>query len=96
MKKAKKNIEIIEDELLPEYNIDYTQVKRNPYFKNNRVFIEVDEEVANVFQNSENINIKVPDAIIAATAIENNFTLISRNVNDFNRIVGLKNMNPFE
>ena len=62
MKKAKKNIEIIEDELLPEYNIDYTQVKRNPYFKNNRVFIEVDEEVANVFQNSENIN-KVLKAI---------------------------------
>ncbi len=33
--------------------------------------------------------IKVPDAIIAATAIVNNFALISHNLSDFNSIAGL-------
>lgn len=39
--------------------------------------------------------IKLPDAIIAATAIAHNFTLISRNDDDFRRIPGLKYLNPF-
>lgn len=33
---------------------------------------------------------RLPDAIIAATAIANDFVLISRNVNDFKNIPGLK------
>ena len=40
--------------------------------------------------------IKLPDAIIAATAIENNLTLISRNLKDFDKIVELKIINPYE
>jgi len=40
--------------------------------------------------------IKLPDAIIAATAMVNNFTLLSRNAKDFNKIIGLKFTNPFE
>ena len=39
--------------------------------------------------------LKLPDAIIAATALENNLTLISRNIKDFKRIKGLKLVNPF-
>lgn len=35
-------------------------------------------------------NIKLPDAIIAATAIVYDMTLISRNVSDFNKIEALK------
>lgn len=62
MKKTEKNIDIEEDDLLPEYQIDYSEVKRNPYFKKNRIFIEVDEDVAATFQNSDNIN-KVLKAI---------------------------------
>jgi predicted nucleic acid-binding protein len=34
--------------------------------------------------------IKVPDAIIAATAMVNNFTLLSHNLSDFNSIEGLR------
>lgn len=40
--------------------------------------------------------IKLPDAIIAATAIVNNFTLITRNTSDFKKIADLDFLNPWE
>ena len=40
--------------------------------------------------------IKLPDAIIAATAVEHNLTLVSRNVKDFQNIAGLQLLNPRE
>jgi predicted nucleic acid-binding protein len=39
---------------------------------------------------------KLPDCIIAATAIVNDLTLISRNEVDFSMIPGLAFVNPFE
>jgi predicted nucleic acid-binding protein len=42
----------------------------------------------------KNRKIKTPDAIIAATAIANNFTLITDNERDFENIPKLKIMNP--
>ena len=63
MKKIEENIEIIEDDLLPEYEIDYSKVKRNPYFRKNRTFVEIDEDVAIAFQTPDNIN-KVLKAIV--------------------------------
>lgn len=39
--------------------------------------------------------IKLPDAIIAATAIENKLTLITRNVSDFKSIDHLEIKNPY-
>lgn len=38
--------------------------------------------------------IKLPDAIIAATAIVNNWPLVTANVKDFEKIQGLKLVNP--
>ena len=40
--------------------------------------------------------IKLPDAIIAATALVNNLTLLIRNVADFSNIENLKVVNPHE
>lgn len=40
--------------------------------------------------------IKLPDAIIAATALIHNLTLVTRNVKDFDRINGLKAINPWQ
>lgn len=40
--------------------------------------------------------IKLPDAIIAATALVNNLTLVTRNVSDFKNIEGLQIINPYE
>ena len=39
--------------------------------------------------------IKLPDAIIAATSIANNLTLISHNLKDFERIKELKVIDPY-
>ncbi|MDQ6763986.1 MAG: type II toxin-antitoxin system VapC family toxin [Bacteroidota bacterium] len=40
--------------------------------------------------------IKLPDAIIAATALVYDLTLLSRNTVDFKDIAGLKIYNPWE
>ena len=40
--------------------------------------------------------IKLPDAVIAATALVNNLTLVSRNIKDFQNIDKLKTVNPFD
>ena len=40
--------------------------------------------------------IKLPDAIIAATALVYDLTLLSRNTTDFSSINGLKIVNPWE
>ena len=40
------------------------------------------------------VRIKVPDAIIAATALEKDCSLVTRNVEDFKGIVGLNVIDP--
>lgn len=42
------------------------------------------------------LNIKLADAIIAATAILNNLKLLTRNVDDFKMIDEIEVINPFE
>ena len=42
----------------------------------------------------KNKKIKTPDAIIAATALANNYTIITSNERDFANIEGLKVFNP--
>ena len=42
-----------------------------------------------------NKKIKTPDAIIAATALANDYTLVSNNDKDFKGIKGLKYVNPY-
>ncbi len=54
--KTDGNINIDNDELLPEYEIDYSKAVRNPYYGKNRTFIEIDEEVALAFKTPDNIN----------------------------------------
>ena len=40
--------------------------------------------------------IKLPDAIIASTALANGLVLISRNTKDFTNIPGLEVVNPYD
>ena len=40
--------------------------------------------------------IKMPDAIIAATALAHGLTLLTRNTKDFKQLAGLSVINPFE
>ena len=40
--------------------------------------------------------IKLPDAVIAATALTENFILVTRNIDDFKYISGLELLNPWD
>lgn len=58
--------------------------------------INLTEDVANQTINlRKKRKIKLPDAIIAATALVYNLTLISRNTKDFDEIDGLQFINPY-
>ena len=66
-------------------------------FINGSTIYGINDEVVNKTISIRKIKkIDLPDAIIAATAIEYNFTLITRNINDFQNIEGLKLLNPFD
>jgi predicted nucleic acid-binding protein len=63
-------------------------------------------EAANIYELDENIaqktielrrktKIKLADAVIAATAIINNFTIVTRNTADFKMIDEVSVLNPF-
>lgn len=54
-----------------------------------------DEVVQRVIDIWERKRIKLPDAIIAATAMEYSAVLVTRNTKDFTSL-GLKTFNPFD
>jgi len=60
------------------------------------VFGLTDDIVEQTIEIRKEYKLKTPDAIIAATALENSLTLISRNAKDFKNISGLDIINPSE
>ena len=69
--------------------------KKSESFLENAVIIGLDDEIVDtVIQLRRNKRIKLPDAIIAATARVNQWTLVTRNENDFSGIE-LTILNPF-
>ena len=70
----------------------YEQAKR---FLEYAAIIDLDEEIVDtVISLKRKMSIKLPDAIIAATALRNNWTLVTRNDKDF-QDTGLDLYNPF-
>ncbi len=55
-----------------------------------------DEIVKLCIQLRQTLPLKVPDAIIAATALYLDMPLMTRNIKDFQKIPNLKLFNPFE
>lgn len=51
--------------------------------------------IEQTIQLRKNHKIKIPDAIVGATAMVNNLTLVTRNMQDFKRIQGLKSEDPW-
>ena len=51
-------IEADEDTMLPEYEIDYTNLRPNPFFKRIpvRKIIELEPDVASIFSTQEEVN----------------------------------------
>jgi predicted nucleic acid-binding protein len=53
-----------------------------------------EEIILKSIQIRKNQRLKLPDAIIAATSLVHNLTLLTRNITDFNKVPGLKVINP--
>jgi len=64
------------------------------FFDDAIVFGLTDEVTAKTIELRKTQKIKLPDSIIAATALVNNFTLISRNTADFKSVPGLTIIDP--
>ena len=64
-------------------------------FINDAEVIELTESVVNqTIELRKQYKIKLPDAILAATALANGLVLISRNLSDFKNITGLEVIDP--
>ncbi|MFP5042144.1 type II toxin-antitoxin system VapC family toxin [Parasediminibacterium sp. JCM 36343] len=66
-------------------------------FMNNSLVIELEKAIKLKTAEVRKANrIKLPDAIIAATAIVYDLTLLSRNTSDFKNIENIKMVNPWK
>jgi hypothetical protein len=75
-------------------SLEHLQVLND--FINSSIVITFEEEIIlKTIELRRTHTIKIPDAIIAATAIVHNATLITRNIKDFDKIPELKLLNPF-
>ncbi len=64
---------------------------------NDAIVLDLTEDVANQsIQIRKTRKTKLPDAIIAATAMIYDLALITRNIDDFKNIPNLKVVNPWE
>ena len=60
------------------------------------VFNLSEEVVQHTIEIRKSFNLKLPDAVIAATALAHNLVLITRNTSDFKRIEKLNLLNPWD
>ena len=66
-------------------------------FVNGSTILDLNNEIVNkTIAVRKSRKIKLPDAIIAATAMVYSLTIVSRNVSDFKNIQGLNFKNPWE
>lgn len=79
----------------PGASIDQTKVLE-VFISNSEVFALDEPVIIKTIEIRKTSKTKLPDAIIAATAIVNKLVLITRNTRDFSEIEGLNILNPFE
>jgi len=86
---------ITEMEVLGWYEPEPTQLLRLQTFVNAANVLHLNRDIINkTIQIRQIVKIKLPDAIIGATAIVHDLTLLTRNESDFSRIAGLTVLNP--
>jgi len=86
---------IVEIELQSWNPPDPNDLKKYQLFVSASTVIGVNKFIIDETINiRKNFKLKLPDALIAATAITNNMTLISDNHKDFKRIPQLRYLNP--
>jgi len=59
------------------------------FISNSNIFDLEEDIILETIQLRKKYNIKLPDAIIAATCLVNNCSLITNNIKDFDKIAGL-------
>ena len=78
------------------FNASASQYRILTDFMDDSSIFELTEEVADsCIDLRKKYKTKLPDAIIAATALVYEFTLITRNVSDFKKIKNLKIVDPY-
>lgn len=105
-----KGLDKLDKILISEANISViTQIEILSYIPSNKAFeekIALFVEESTIFGLSDIIieqtinlrrlyRIKIGDAVIAATAIVHDFTVVTNNERDFNKVKGLKILNPY-
>ena len=89
------NLSIITQIELLCWNVDTLTAQKVNNFIQDSVVIDISPDViAHCVTLRKTKKIKTPDAIIAATALANNYTLITNNERDFANVVNLKILNP--
>jgi predicted nucleic acid-binding protein len=88
---------ITEIELLCWKTTDEKDIEILNNFIDDSLIIELEQSIKFKTADLRKIHkIKLPDAIIAATALVYSLTLITRNIHDFKNIRGLKIINPWD
>ncbi|MGD1937118.1 MAG: type II toxin-antitoxin system VapC family toxin [Cyanophyceae cyanobacterium] len=84
-------------ELLSYPQLTDTQAQAIRDFLHQQQIVELSEEILDrTAAIRRATRVKLPDALIAASAIESNCTLVTRNVKDFERIDTLEIENPYD
>jgi len=85
-------------EILSKKDISVPEMQQYKTFVNSSlIYSEIKGEIAaHTITIRKKYGLKIPDAIIAATAIVNKLTLITRNEKDFVRIYKLDLINPWK
>ena len=78
------------------FNDNYEEIKKLNEFIELANILYIDEIIADkTIELRKKYKIKLPDAIIAATAIVYNLILVSLNITDFHKIEGINIINPY-
>ena len=67
----------------------------NEFISASEVFALEEPVILNAIEIRKAYKTKLPDAIIAATALVNKLTIITRNTKDFDKIEGLEVLTPY-
>jgi predicted nucleic acid-binding protein len=89
------NISVISKIEVLGFNAPANELKKLTHFVSLATILELgDEVVEKTIDLRKQYQIKLPDAVIASTALEHKLILITNNVKDFKNIKGLKLANP--
>ena len=92
------NISVISKiEFLGWRNFSTDQIRQAKEFLLNAKIYQLSNSIADkTIHIRQTSQIKLPDAVIAATCLINDFILVTRNIVDFSAVEGINIINPFD